>query len=70
MAARTLGGKEKIVTVIEVALRDGKWEYRDLNLTLPDPQNSAEYATESPDTPGPPKRVVPLASTRTTVWRR
>ncbi|MGW7188368.1 hypothetical protein [Streptomyces sp. NPDC054838] len=53
-----------MVTVIEVTLRGGKWVYRDLNFSLPAPENSAEDSTESPGAPGPPRPVAPFASPR------
>ncbi len=64
MEVGALGGKEKIVTVIEVTLHDGKWVYRDLNFSLPEAGSSAEDSMGPPGGPGPPKPVAPFASPR------
>ncbi|MEV7277973.1 hypothetical protein [Streptomyces sp. NPDC093111] len=60
MTARTAGsGSEKIVTVVEVALVDGVWEYTDLNFGLTDvPRDEAAPAGG----PGPPRKIAPFAS--------
>ncbi|MEV0122228.1 hypothetical protein AB0I16_11895 [Streptomyces sp. NPDC050703] len=71
MTARSVdAGREKMVTVVEVALVDGAWQYRDLNFAW-EPSGGGEEA-EGPSahsagatgSPGPPKKIAPFASPR------
>ncbi|UWE12767.1 hypothetical protein [Actinacidiphila bryophytorum] len=65
MVARAAGsGGEKIVTVVEVALVDGKWKYTDLNFDLAVVPEPAEDPPEPAGPPGPPRKIAPFASPR------